>query len=194
MSRREIQDMQLHTQPLSKHFRFVAIVVAILAVSLMLSLWLGRAWQQWQIVRELEGQGIRIYLSGMAVPQAKQYSRLSDFAAPLPADEGTWRDFARHLFFSMTALDFTHYAGLNDDMTPFEPRLSELLDRLPQVHAAVGWQGPCGCCLTVEWCPTTSKYGPIEHRPYTFDMHFRRQLTEARREKLLAAKQKATRE
>ena len=186
--------MQLHSQPLSKCFRFGVYAVALFASVFALYCWIERAWQQWQIVRELEGQGIRIYLSGMSVPQEKLYSKLADFPDPLPADQATWRDFSRHLFYRVRALEFTHYAGLNDDMTPFEPRLAELLNGLPQVDTAIGWQGSCGCCLTVDWCPTKSKHGPIEHRAYAYDLHFRRELTAARREQLLAKKMQAARE
>lgn len=184
--------MRIHSPALPKSIRIVAISATFIAGVFALGIWLERSWQQWQIVRELEAQGIQVYLRGMPVPEEKRYSNLADFPAPLPPDQGTWRDFSRHLFLAVTALDFTRYAGLNADMTPFDSRLAQLLDELPQVNMAVGWQGTCGCCWTVDWCPAASSYGPIEHRHYTFDVSYRRQQTEARRKTLLAEKMRVT--
>ncbi len=180
--------MQIYAQPLPKCFKVITICVSLIAAVFALSSWVERSWQQWQVVRELEGQGIQVYLSGMTVPQEKRYSKLSDFPAPLPLDQGTWCDFSRHLYHGVTALDFTQYAGLNADMTSFGPRLVQLLNGLPNVETAVGWQGPCGCCLTVDWCPVKSQYGPIEHRHYSFDLSFYKQQTEARSKALLDQK------
>lgn len=96
--------MQIHAQPLPNRFRVIVICVSLILGMFALSYWVERSCQQWQIVRELEGQGIQVYLSGMPVPEAKKYSKLSDFPAPLPLDQGTWRDFACHLFLNRDCL------------------------------------------------------------------------------------------